>query len=142
MTQSNQLQQQSVELKIQQEIRRREDELVIWIQEALDNKKSYGELEEAQFRNLVRVADTTDSPEVVKNFLRYQVGRDQKWGRGKNSLAERIVGDIDGNIKKTAEAIAKTTTATDTKQIWMELIRRYLGYGARYLKYLREGNKV
>ncbi|UZQ53331.1 hypothetical protein OOK60_12550 [Trichothermofontia sichuanensis B231] len=142
MTQSNQLQQQSVELKIQQEIRRCEDELVIWIQEALDNKKSYGKLEEAQFRNLVRVADTTDSPEVVKNFLRYQVGRDQKWGRGKDSLAERIVGDIDGNIKKAAEAIAKTTTATDTKQIWMELIRRYLGYGARYLKYLRDGNKI
>lgn len=99
MTQSTELHhlqndQQKVELKIQKEIRRNEDFLVLWIQDALDKKTSYGDLEESQFRNLVRVADTTDSPEVVKNFLRYQVGRDKKWGRGKDSLAERIVLDI------------------------------------------------
>ena len=136
-----------IELKVQQEIRRNEDQLVLWIQDALDNKKSYGDLEEAQFRNVVRVADTTDSPEVIKNFLRYQVGRDKKWGRGKDSLAERIVLDIGmegkgGKVLELAQAIAQSTTSTDTKGIWMELIRRYLGYGARYLKFLRDGNKV
>lgn len=135
---------QKVKLKVQQEIRRNEDQLVLWIQEALDNKKSYGDLEEAQFRNLVRVADATDSPEVVKNFLLYQVGRDKKWGRGKDSLAERIVLDIGredkgGKVLELAQAISQSTMSTDTKGIWIELIRRYLGYGARYLKFLREG---
>ena len=72
---------------------------MIWIKTALD-KTSYGDLEESQFRNLVRVADTTDSAEVIKNFICYQVGRDRKWGRGKDSLAEKIISDIDSNTKK------------------------------------------
>jgi len=131
---------QKVELQVQRAIRQSEDDLVTWIQDALDNTK-YGDLEESQFRNLVRVADTTDSAEVIKNFIRYQVGRDKKWGRGKYSLAERLIQDIDGNIKKTAGIIAECSQ-TDFKPIWLELIRRYLGYGSRHLKYLKDGNKV
>jgi len=131
---------QKVELQVQRAIRQSEDDLVIWIQDALDNTK-YGDLEEAQFRNLVRVADTTDSAEAIKNFIRYQVGRDKKWGRGEESLAERLIQDIDGNIKKTAGIIAECSQI-DFKPIWLELIRRYLGYGSRHLKYLRDGNKV
>jgi len=129
-----------IELQIQKCIRQAEDNLVIWIQSALDNTK-YGDLEESQFRNLLRVSDTTDSTEVIKNFLRYQVGRDKKWGRGKDSLAEKIVQDIDGNIKKTAQAIAESSQS-DFKPIWLELIRRYLGYGSRYLKYLKDGKNL
>lgn len=130
---------QKVELQVQKGIRQAEDDLVTWIQDALDQTK-YGDLEEAQFRNLVRVSDTTDSAEVIKNFIRYQVGRDKKWGRGKDSLAEKIVQDIDGNIKKSAQIIAECSQI-DFKPIWLELIRRYLGYGSRHLKYLRDGNK-
>ncbi|HBB30409.1 MAG TPA: hypothetical protein DDZ80_05185 [Cyanobacteria bacterium UBA8803] len=136
---------QKIELQIQKGIRQAEDNLVIWIQDALDNcqygKLGKEELEESQFRNLVRVADTTDSAEVIKNFIRYQVGREKKWGRGKESLAERIVQDIDGNIKKTAQIIAECSQS-DFKPIWLELIRRYLGYGSRYLKYLKDGKNL
>jgi hypothetical protein len=131
---------QKVELQVQRAIRQSEDDLVTWIQDALDKAK-YGDLEESQFRNLVRVSDTTDSAEVIKNFIRYQVGRDRKWGRGQESLAERIIQDIDGNIKKTAGIIAECSQI-DFKPIWLELIRRYLGYGSRYLKYLRDGQKL
>jgi hypothetical protein len=135
----NSVDNQKVELEIQEKIRQVEDDLVKAIQEALDNQDSYGNLEEAQFRNLVRVSDTTDSPEVIKNFLRYQVGRDQKWGRGKDSLAEQIITDIDNQLKTIAQNIAGETDNVKMKSIWLELIRRYLGYGARYLKYLRDG---
>ena len=128
---------QKVELEVQRAIRQSEDDLVTWIQDALDKTK-YGDLEESQFRNLVRVSDTTDSAEVIKNFIRYQVGRDKKWGRGQESLAERIIQDIDGNIKNSAGIIAECSQ-TDFKPIWLELIRRYLGYGSRHLKYLRDG---
>ena len=131
---------QKVELEVQRAIRQSEDDLVTWIQDALDKTK-YGDLEESQFRNLVRVSDTTDSAEVIKNFIRYQVGRDKKWGRGQESLAERIIQDIDGNIKKTAGMIAECSQI-DFKPIWLELIRRYLGYGSRHLKYLRDGKKL
>lgn len=127
---------QQIELKIQKGIRETEDNLVLWIQAALDKTETYGKLEESQFRNLVRVADTTDSPEVIKNYLLYQVGRDSKWGRGKNSLAQKIINDINEEIKKAAGTISESTQPSELKRIWVELIRRYLGYGARYLKYL------
>ena len=126
------------QLKIQKAIRQSEDDLVIWIKNALDNT-NYGDLEESQFRNLVRVADTTDSAEVIKNFICYQVGRDKKWGRGRGSLAEKIIEDIDHNIKKAGQIIGECCEA-DFKPIWLELIRRYLGYGARHLKFKRDGN--
>ncbi|MBE9037144.1 hypothetical protein [aff. Roholtiella sp. LEGE 12411] len=131
------LSEQHQQLKIQKGIRQAEDFLVTWIQDALDQTK-YGDLEESQFRNLVRVSDTTESAEVIKNFIRYQVGRDKKWGRGKESLAEKIIEDIDGSIKKNAQIIAECCQ-TDFKPIWLEMIRRYLGYGARHLKYKRDG---
>ena len=131
---------QKRDLQVQKAIRQTEDDLVIWIVDALD-KTRYGDLEESQFRNLVRVADTTDSAEVIKNFIRYQVGRDKKWGRGEESLATRLIQDIEGNIKKAAGIIAECSQ-TDFKPIWLELIRRYLGYGSRHLKYLKDGNNV
>jgi hypothetical protein len=128
------------QLKIQQGIRRAEDKLVTDIQTALDDTSSYGDLEESQFRNLVRVADTTESTAVIKNFLLYQVGRDRKWGRGEKSLAQKIISDIDRNIKATAQDIARNAKAEDYfNQIWIELTRRYLGYGARYLVYKNKG---
>lgn len=130
---------QQKQLKIQKGIRQAEDILVTWIQDALDDKQSYGELEEAQFRNLLRVSDTTESTEVIKNFLRYQVGRDKKWGRGKNSLATQIIQDIDSKIKERAVKIADEAKTDDVNSIWIELIRRYLGYGARHLTYKLKG---
>jgi hypothetical protein len=135
---------QYTELEIQREIRKAEDKVVQWIEKTLDeaeypnlrNSENDKKLEESQFRNVVRVADTTESAEVVKNFLRYQTGRDKKWGRGQNSLAERIIQDIDGNLRKIAEEISEQTSKEKFKEIWLDLIRRYLGYGSRYLLYL------
>jgi hypothetical protein len=133
------LTEQQKELKVQKGIRDAEDELVEAIQKLLDDRSSYGDLEESQFRNLVRVSDTTDSPEVIKNFILYQVGRDRKWGRGQNSLAQKIIEDVNKLIKRKAEEIAGAAKVDNFKPIWIELIRRYLGYGVRYLTYLRKG---
>ncbi|MDF5730259.1 MAG: hypothetical protein PUP92_20120 [Rhizonema sp. PD38] len=130
---------QQKQLKIQKGIRLAEDKLVTAIQTALDDRSSYGELEESQFRNLLRVADTTDSTEVIKNFLFYQIGRDKKWGRGKNSLAQKIIHNIDKDIKIIADKIARDARSDDLNSIWLELTRRYLGYGARYLVYKNKG---
>ncbi|MEH2022871.1 hypothetical protein [Nostoc sp.] len=130
---------QQKQLKIQQGIRKVEDELVKAIQTVLNDKTSYDKLEESQFRNLVRVADTTESVEVIKNFLLYQLGRDKKWGKGKNSLAHKIINNIDDEIKTLAKEIKTTSDADELNPIWIELIRRYLGYGARYLVYKNKG---
>lgn len=137
------------ELLIAKGIRQYEESVVMAIEKALDEGKypkgkDDGELLASQFRNLVRVADTTDSPAVVKNFLRYQVGREKKWGRGKDSLADKIIQDIDGDLTKYAGEIATKSDSKDTQRVQMELIRRYLGYGSRQLKYLSlsEGEKL
>ncbi|YAF96635.1 MAG: hypothetical protein AB3A66_02850 [Nodularia sp. CChRGM 3473] len=131
-----------VALNVQKAIRQAEDELVIAIETALDNceysDSGNRKLEESQFNNLLRVADTTDSPEVIKNFICYQVGRDKKWGTGKNSLAAQIIRDIDFSLKIQANQIVINNPGADVKYIWIQLIRRYIGYGARYLKYLNE----
>ena len=133
----------TTDLDIQKGIREIEDALVIAIQDALDTtdygKSGNDTLEESQFRNLVRVSDSTESTEVIKNFLRYQVGRDKKWGRGDKSLATRIISDIDGMILSKAKEIVKNLEDAKRKQVHLELVRRYLGYGARHLKYLRDG---
>ncbi|MBD2453293.1 hypothetical protein H6G80_04280 [Nostoc sp. FACHB-87] len=134
-----------VALKVQKAIYQAEDDLVIAIETALDNceyiKTGDKKLEESQFNNLLRVADTTDSPEVIKNFICYQVGRDEKWGRGRNSLAARIIQDIDISLQIRAKQIVADNPGADLKYIWIQLIRRYIGYGSRYLKYLNEVKK-
>lgn len=71
--------QQQKEFKIKKEILQVEDDLVIAIEKIIKDKNSCKNLEESQYRNLMHVADTTISIEVIKNFLRYQLGRDNKW---------------------------------------------------------------
>jgi len=105
------------ELEIQRGIRQAEDALVIAVEDALNTceypTSGRDKLEESQFRNLVRVADSTESPEVVRNFIRYQVGRERKWGRGEKSLAERIIRDIDGQLKNSAHDIVEAAQEKD-----------------------------
>jgi len=135
------------QLSIQKGIRQKEDNLVTLIQTALDKTNTYGDLDNSQFRNLLRVAQTTESSEVVKNFLRYQVGRKEdnkpdKWGCGAGSLAETIIQHINDELKKAANQIATESKAPEEqKSIHIQLIRLYLGYGSRYLKYLRDGRR-
>jgi hypothetical protein len=127
-----------IELKIQRGIREAENELVEKMEEAFESQR--GNLEESQFRNLLQVALSTESPEVVKNFLRYQVGRDDKWGRGKDSLAEAIVSHIQGFLSEKAKSITTDATAPEkANDVHMDLIRRYLGYGSRHLTWINKG---
>ncbi|MEM7554860.1 MAG: hypothetical protein AAF378_12305 [Cyanobacteria bacterium P01_A01_bin.84] len=127
-------------LEIQRGILQAEDDIVLAVQDALNKTTTYGNLEESQFRNLVRVADSTESTEAIKNFLRYQTGRDNKWGTGKNSLAEKLIEDFEQLLKKQATDIANKAKTEDIKSIHIKLIRLYLGYGARHLKYLKPSN--
>lgn len=130
-----------IELKIQRGIREVENELVKKMEEAFEAQHGKLEkLEESQFRNVLQVALSTESPEVVKNFLRYQTGRDDKWGKGKDSLAEAIVSHIQGFLSERAKVITTDAKAPEkTNKVHMDLIRRYLGYGSRHLTWIRKG---
>ncbi len=105
-------------------------------------KKRFGD---SQLRNLIAVANETESPAVVMNFVRYQIGRDsreQNWRfeSGGKTLGDRLIDDLSADAGAVRGALAKVPGLDEDplgKQLAsMELIRQYLGFASRYLKYL------
>jgi hypothetical protein len=97
----------------------------------------------SQLRNLVAVAMETQSPAVVLNFIRYQMGRDDKnknWSQLQDGirLGDRFIialHEKDGAVEK---ALARVSGGDPVvRQLArMELIRYFLGFSTRYMKYL------
>lgn len=109
---------------------------------AVKPSKDFGH---SQLRNLVAVATETESPAVVLNFIRYQMGRDDKkknWSRGSENerLGDRFLTDLhsEGGAVETAFAQIKAVEWGTLEQqlARMELIRYFLGFATRYMKYL------
>ena len=105
------------------------------------NKNDLGE---SQLRNLMALANETESPAVVLNFIRYQMGRDTR-GRGWNkTVAEgKTVGQLfqeeieTGAVQEQLDQMQKLTSAAVEKQlVRMVLIRNFLGFASRYMKFL------
>lgn len=100
----------------------------------------------SQLRNLVAVATETESPAVVLNFIRYQMGRDDKskgWAKAavdKKRLGDQFIDALHGEGGPVQTALAGIPEAKGsplTEQLArMELIRYFLGFATRYLKYL------
>jgi len=104
------------------------------------------ELTTSQLRNLQSVCEATNSIMAVKNFIRYQMGRSNAWGKPpRESFGDRLIGDLD-RLKEKAKSIVNREGGSeeDEKNVWMELVRRYIGYLTRYFVYLeslREGKE-
>ncbi|HEX9736201.1 MAG TPA: hypothetical protein VGG06_29925 [Thermoanaerobaculia bacterium] len=103
-------------------------------------KRHFGD---SQLRNLIAVANETESPAVVLNFIRYQIGRDsgqRSWGRehGGQSLGDRLIEDLQKGAVE--QALARVPGVAEDKTLRqlaaIVLIRQYLGFASRYLKYL------
>ncbi len=103
----------------------------------------------SQLRNLIAVATETESPAVVLNFIRYQMGRDNygnNWARtiGGDTLGERFIYQLDLEGGAVAGALAQVMQRapgnadnSEMRQlIRIVLIRLFLGFASRYLKYL------
>lgn len=131
---------QNQNIHIQNSISQAEYELFNAIQNVIDNKVLYGELEESKFRELLRVSEIGDNPEVIKNFLHYQLGGDSKWSRGTDSLVARIIQDIDSTVQELAKKIALENKTDNFNLIWLDLIRRYLGFGVNYLRFINSSD--
>lgn len=108
--------------------------------------KDFGQ---AQMRNLIAVALDTESPAVVANFIRYQIGRDARgkksWASGRpRKLGELFLDEIEsegGVVRRILADLAGDSAvpfASDlSRQLArMELIRQFLGFVDRHLKYL------
>ena len=101
----------------------------------------------SQLRNLLAVATETESPAAVTNFIRYQMGRDKRdekgWARleGGVRLGDRFLDSLrDQPPAAVGTALASVPDLTDqplAKQLaTIELIRCFVGFASRYMKYL------
>jgi hypothetical protein len=95
-------------------------------------------LEDKQIRNVIAVADDTQSVAVVDNFIKYQIGRSKEnegWRFGENGgvgFGEALREDL-AQLREWASQ--KATGEVTAEDLEIRLVRRYLGYLARYFKY-------
>ena len=135
------------ELEINRAIDDRLNELLRQMQKLLDDSRIWdSKMELSQIQNLLAVAYETNSVEVVKNFIRYQIGRDgggNSWRRRVGTgptFGEQIVAELD-RLQPIAATIVPQSGSSDAEvnQTWMKLTRLYLGYLRRYFYYKKRG---
>jgi len=102
-------------------------------------------LEDKQIRNVIAVADDTQSVAVVDNFIKYQIGRSydekklpdkqEKWcfpNKDGKQFGEAVRADL-AQLREWAKQ--KANDEVKAEELEIHLVRRYLGYLARYFKY-------
>ena len=134
------------ELRINRAIDNAMNELLTGMQKFIDETHIWeSRMEEHQMNNVVAVAQETGSVEVVKNYVRYQVGRDarnENWrwrvGSTKN-FGEQLVDKLD-ELRDLATGIVadagdRSAPARDVDPVWIRLTRVYVGHLNRYFSF-------
>ena len=94
------------------------------------------ELREPQLRNAVAVANETDSLEVVKNWVYYQVARPDGRGWRQGGFADGLVAHLEGDLERLAGSVAANAgTPERAREAHLRLARLYLGYLSRHFAY-------
>lgn len=120
-----------IDAKLRLEIEKRLDNLIEDAQELVKETGVYKEVEENQMRNLLEMALSVDSVKALEVFIQYQIGRKKLPSTFGDGLIEKIRG-----LEETTKEITKQQTID--KDIWLALIRQYLGYMNRYFVYRRK----
>jgi len=85
-------------------------------------------------QNLLALANSTLSVKEIQNFVKYQMGRRTKgedWaGKG---FGENLVSELD--------KIKTECNAGDDKELYIALVRLFIGYVVRYAQYLEQTRK-
>jgi len=116
----------TVEVKLSRAIEGKLDEIVRMAEGCVDTYRNEFEyLEESQLRNVQNLSSATESVLVLKNFIRYQIGRNKI----PQSFGEQIIKDIEA-LGKQAEELAENDPELH-RQVRIELIRLYLGFLVR-----------
>lgn len=103
---------QQLALRLDREAKKHWDEIIEKMQEMAKNFEIKEIEEKSPFRNVLNVAiEANSSLEVIKNFIRYQVGRQGsnkiwKTTRDKQLFADAVVGQIDDLLKPSQEMVA------------------------------------
>ncbi len=130
------------ELEIDRAIDAQLNGMLRQMQKILDDSRIWeSKMEVNQMQNLLAVAQETDSAEVVKNYIRYQIGRDGNavtWRRrvGNNPLfGDQIITELD-RLQSVAQAVVPKSSGQELiDRAWMKLVRLYLGHLRRYFYY-------
>ncbi len=135
------------ELKINQAIDGYLNKMLAEMQKLLDASQIWeSRMELGQIQNLLAVAHETSSVEVVKNYIRYQIGRDggavswrRRLGTGP-TFGEQIIVELD-KLQALAATFVPQQGSSDEEvaRTWMKLTRLYLGYLRRYFYYKKRG---
>ena len=120
-----------IDAKLRLEIEKRLDILIEDAQDLVEETGVYKEVEENQMRNLLEMALSVDSVKALEVFIQYQIGRKKLPSTFGDGLIEKIRG-----LEETTKEITKQQTID--KDIWLALIRQYLGYMNRYFVYRRK----
>ena len=128
------------EWKLRKEIEKRDSRLIEKVKALVDiffQKKEEIGLEESQIRNLLDVAQKTESVEKVKLFIMYQIGRHkEKIG----DLGEPLISYIDKELKREAEDIQRRIKgAPPLEEIWAKLVARLFGFLYWYYYFKKKG---
>lgn len=127
------------ELLIRQILDELDTQVVKKAEEVVENTPGItGVMEPTQIRNVIAVAEDTRSVAVVDNFIKYQIGRAKEktgWRFGEETgtgFGEAVRKDL---VQLQNLAKQKATGEVEEKDLEIRLVRRYLGYLARYFKY-------
>lgn len=132
-------------LILKREIQKISGELVEDAEELLENTQLYQnkEFKENQIRNVINVAAGSGSVPVVTNFIKYQIGRHKEWQH--KDFGETLIKKLDkleGNagklirrVDQETKGLQETDVDEEAREVWLELVRHYLGYLNRYFKY-------
>lgn len=136
------------ELRINRGIDDAMNELLTTMKEFVDSTRIWeSRMEVHQMHNLVSVTGETGSVELVKNFIRYQIGRDDRSDNwrwrvgGVKSFGERLVDKLD-ELREMAQGIVSEAGVSEASErevdrAWMTLTRHYLGHLNRYFYYMK-----
>ena len=101
--------------------------LVTRVEEFINDRELLGNLGYTQFQDLVGKANMTSSVKEITNFIRYQVGRDsRKRGWARENFGNNLVREINVVAELGSES-----------GLSIELVRLFLGYLQRHVRYLR-----
>jgi hypothetical protein len=136
------------ELHISRDIDQAMNKLLPQMKAFMDDTEMWKtDMELNQLQNLLSTAQDTQSVEVVKNFIYYQMGRDSRgnsWRKSKRdqpSFGDRLIQALD-DLRATAVPIAEKHGGKEAEidKAWMGLTRLYLGNLRRYFYYHKRSN--
>jgi len=121
-----------MDAKLRLEIEKRLDDLIGDAQELVKETEVYKRVEESQIRNLLEIASSVDSVKALEVFIQYQMGR----GKLPPDFGDRLIEKIKDLGEKSEEITRQRPQ--ERKEVWLKMIRQYLGYMNRYFVYKRK----